>query len=270
VTTHPRAHGRDRTPEGVWSRLVAARRRDIAARGLQPCAETHEPITVDACERQAVRRRGPNKVRCRHRSAASCGAVATGRSVAPEGAAFRSVGCCHPDRSGRGRWPWPCGLGSPVLAFVLGRGPKPLSSDAGRVRVRWRKPKPLPAGASRVRVRWRGPKPLPADAGRSRCPDLGPFPRGRSDGPEVATPLPLRALGGRRLASALQQAGSLPLSGGPLRLSSKLVRFHFPRGRVAISVDPPSGDSEETLSGRALLKPRPLAACLLPGSGERA
>lgn len=142
MTARPRAHGRDRTPEGVWSRLVAARRRDIAARGLQPCAETHEPITVDACERQAVRWRGPNKVRCRHRSAASCGAVATGRSVAPEGAAFRSVGCCHPDRSGRGRWPWPCGLGSAVLAFVCGRRPKPLSSDAGRVRVRWRKPKP--------------------------------------------------------------------------------------------------------------------------------
>lgn len=122
------------------------------------------------------------------------------------------------------------------------------------------------------RRRW----PMPVNAGRSLCPravaaavstsagrnlclrtrlvrvsaDRGPTPKGRSGWPRGCDAhCPEGLWVDLQSAWARQQAGGLWLV----------------RGRAAVSVDPPSGVSEEALSGRVLLSPRPLAARLLPG-----
>jgi hypothetical protein len=98
----------------------------------------------------------------------------------------------------------------------------------------------LPPACSKLRV---------GDHRPARCTQ-GARSRSVGCGLEGATPAAPRGFGvGRQSAWARQQAGGL-----------RLVR-----GRAAVSVDPPSGVSEEALSGRALLPPRPFAARLLPG-----
>jgi len=219
-------------------------------------------VTVDTCKRRAARGRSSNKVpRLSPSYSKLRGGGANGRATAPEGAAFRSAGCCHPGGVVGGR------AVTSIEALAVGLGPKPLSAGACYNRVRWRRPKPLLANAGRAGCplaraeAFAGGRGkcwcLPAQAeafaggrGKCRCPVTVDLPR--RAGP-VGREVRRRGPCGRWLA------------GGRLRRASKLVRFRFPRGRVAVSVDPPSGVSEEAPWGHTFLSPRPLAACLLPG-----
>jgi hypothetical protein len=134
MTARPRA-------VGLW--LVAARgSRQWRPEGCHRMPKHAGLSPVGACERQAVRGRGLNYRCCvLLRSKLRCGSP--GRSLAPEGVAFQSVGCCHPIGGGRdaggafvlGRWPKPVSAGAGG-AFVCGRWPKPSSAVAGGCRCR--------------------------------------------------------------------------------------------------------------------------------------
>lgn len=195
MTARPRALGRDRTPEGVWSRPVAARRR-----------RHRSPRAATVCRNTRANHRGCLRTASRSSASSEQSPMPPSFRSKLRDSSHRPVGCTRGCGCPVGRmlpsgskWSVDGSLGLAVLALGLGlcpgtraetlvlrRWPSPCPLAQAEAFACGREPSPCPLARAETLACKRGPKPLSV---------TWTFPEGRVRWPRGCDPAALAGFG---------------------------------------------------------------------------